>query len=106
MTTGFKRAIQLVASFPVVTVLSVALIVSLYSLNDYADQAAEYERKLALCQSLNVAATTCSESVITLQNDCRAEVETALKSIKPPAPVERPAETAEEFNEWSSSKLE
>ncbi|QDP55703.1 MAG: hypothetical protein Tp138OMZ00d2C19078241_35 [Prokaryotic dsDNA virus sp.] len=105
MTAGFNRAIQLATSFPVITVLAVALIVSLYQMNEYADEVAKYERQLSTCQTLKSAAATCSESVVTLQNDCRAEVETALKSIKMPEPVERPAATAEEFNKWSRSKL-
>lgn len=101
MTTGFSRVAKLVIDFPVITVLTIALLWSLVYSHGLRQDMAALERKLHDVVTVIPAAKECSDKVELIAKDCKVEVQEALSRVKPIyIEIEKSAKSADEFNEW------
>lgn len=100
------RALALIKSYPVIVALSILSGWLLWSSWQTEEELGKALAEIERLQQARSLAKECSESVRVIANDCRAEVADALAGVEPIViEIEKPANSAGEFNEWIEERI-
>ena len=103
---GLSRIIQLFMTYPLISILAILLVSSLYSNIVLRGVNASLEHTVRDLEAIKPAAEQCSIVVDDLQKECRTEIDDALSKVKPVyIEISHPATGADEFNSWSKEML-
>jgi hypothetical protein len=101
-----RRILKLLSNFPLVTLLTILLFASMMSLIIVTTENSRLKEKLMDVETITPAAQECSDTVKLIAKDCKVEVGKALQRVKPIIKyVDKPAESAVEFNDWAGKVL-